>query len=319
MKQKEVHERPNVILILADDMGFADLGCTGPEIRTPHIDSMAARGVVFKAMYNCARCCPTRASLLTGLYPHRAGIGHMTADYGRPSYQGHLRNDSITIAEALEASGYRTLMSGEWHVGGHFEPRKYDSWVPGDLAHPTPRQRGFDRFFGTLDGAGSYFFPHYVMEDEHKVEVSTDDFYMTDAVTEKAVMMIEEAVQERMPFFLYLAYTAPHLPLQAHTSDIARYAGMYRIGWDAIRTARHESMLGRGVLDRQWVISERDAQAPPWEEVEHQYLGRFAYGGLCDTSGSGGSGSWPGAGYVAPARCQRQHTGYVCLRQRGLC
>lgn len=263
-------ETPNVILILADDMGFSDLGCTGGETHTPHIDGMAERGVLLTAMYNCARCCPTRAALLTGLYPHKAGVGHMTTDYGKPAYQGYLRNDSVTIAEVLRGVGYRTLMSGKWHVGGDFQPRDYDTWTPGDMVHPTPRQRGFDRFFGTLDGAGSFFHPHFVMRDDTRVEIDAEGFYLTDAISEQAVSMVEQAAAEQTPFFLYLAYTAPHWPLQAWPEDIARYDGGYRKGWDAVRTARHENMLERGVLDRQWTISSRDPQAPAWVDVAHQ-------------------------------------------------
>ena len=151
--------KPNIILILADDMGFADLGVMGSEIRTPHIDSLARNGAVLTAMYNCARCCPTRASLLTGLYPHRAGIGHMGADLGTPAYQGHLRNDAATIAELLRAGGYRTAMAGKWHVGGNFTARQVDTWRVGEVEHPTPRQRGFDRFYGIIDGVTHYFSP----------------------------------------------------------------------------------------------------------------------------------------------------------------
>ena len=143
-------EKPNVILILVDDMGFADLGITGSEIRTPNIDHLAKNGALLTSMYNCARCCPTRASLLTGLYPHSAGVGHMGANLGTPAYQGFLRNDSATIAEVLRASGYRTAMSGKWHVAGDFMAREVDSWRVGDIDHPTPRQRGFDRFYGCL-------------------------------------------------------------------------------------------------------------------------------------------------------------------------
>jgi arylsulfatase len=262
--------RPNIIVILADDMGFSDLGCLGSEIRTPNIDGLAANGLVFTSMYNCARCCPSRASLLTGLYPHKAGIGHMSADYGRPAYRGFLRNDAVTIAEVLRHAGYRTLMSGKWHVGGDFEPRDADHWSPGDLTHPTPRQRGFDRFYGVLDGAQSFFFPHYVMQDDRRVEITGDDFYLTDAVSDKAAAMIEEAARDRQPFFLYLAYTAPHWPLHAWPEDIARYEGLYRKGWDALRSGRHEEMLGRGILDRQWQISPRDEQAPPWDSIENR-------------------------------------------------
>ncbi len=130
--------RPNVILILADHLGFADLGVTGSEIRTPHIDALAKGGALLTAMYNCARCYPTRASLLTGLYPHQAGVGHMGAHLGTPAYQGFLRNDTATIAEHLRAAGYRTLMSGKWHVAGDFMAREVDSWRVGDMDHPAP-------------------------------------------------------------------------------------------------------------------------------------------------------------------------------------
>ena len=259
------HEKPNVILILADDMGFADLGITGSEINTPNIDALARGGVMLSAMYNCARCCPTRASLLTGVYPHNAGIGHMGANLGSPAYQGFLRNDTATIAEHLRASGYRTLMSGKWHVAGDFEPREVDSWRVGDVEHPTPRQRGFDRFYGIMDGATHFFSPHYVPEDDSRVETFPDDFYFTDAITDKAIGMIEEAVDDEMPFFLYLAHTAPHWPLHAHPEDIAKYDGVYAKGWDSIRTARHETMNGAGVFQQSWDISPRDATVHPWE------------------------------------------------------
>ena len=257
-------KRPNVILILVDDMGFSDLGCTGAEIRTPNIDSIAASGVLMSAMYNCARCCPTRAALLTGLYPHNAGIGHMGADLGTPAYRGFLRNDTVTIAEALRQAGYRTCMAGKWHVGGDFIAREVDSWRVGDVDHPTPRQRGFDRFHGTLDGATHFFSPHYVMEDDDRCAVPAEGYYFTDAITDRALAMIDESVAADRPFFLYLAHTAPHWPLHAHDEDIARYDGVYGAGWDAVRTARHEEMLGKGVLLHGWEISPRDADAPPW-------------------------------------------------------
>ena len=218
MKQEMLqadNKRPNIILVLVDDMGFSDLGLTGSEIRTPNIDSIARNGVLLSAMYNCARCCPTRAALLTGLYPHKAGIGHMGADLGSPAYQGFLRNDSATIAEALRLAGYRTLMSGKWHVGGDYTARLVDSWRVGDLEHPTPRQRGFDRFYGFVDGVMSFFSPHYMMEDDGRVEVSPSEFYLTDAITDNAVTMIDESVTARQPFFMYLAHHAPHWPLHA--------------------------------------------------------------------------------------------------------
>lgn len=258
-------QRPNVVLILVDDMGFADLGVTGSEIRTPNIDALAKGGALMTAMYNCARCCPTRASLLTGLYPHNAGVGHMGADLGTPAYRGFLRNDSATIAEHLRASGYRTLMSGKWHVAGDFMAREIDSWRVGDIDHPTPRQRGFDRFYGIVDGVTHFFSPHFMLEDDSRVEVFPDDFYFTDAITDRAIGMVEEAVSDETPFFLYLAHAAPHWPLHAPPEDIARYDGVYAQGWDATRTARHEEMNARGLFQTNWAISPRDSEVKPWE------------------------------------------------------
>ena len=262
--------RPNIVLILVDDMGFADLGLMGSEIRTPHIDGIAMRGAVLTAMYNCARCCPTRAALLTGLYPHRAGIGHMGANLGTPAYQGFLRNDAATIAEVLRPAGYRTYMAGKWHVGGDFWARLVDSWRVGDVEHPTPLQRGFDRFYGIVDGVTHFFSPHFIMEDQRRVEVSPSNYYFTDAITDKAIGMIEEGAASGDPFFLYLAHAAPHWPLHAHEQDIAKYDGVYARGWDAVRTARHEEMRARQILQHDWRISPRDQAAPAWGDVKHQ-------------------------------------------------
>ena len=261
--------RPNIVLILADDLGFADLGCTGSEIRTPHIDALARDGALLTSMYNCARCCPTRASLLTGLYPHSAGIGQMGADLGTPAYQGFLRADSATIAEHLRADGYKTFMSGKWHVAGDFMAREVESWRVGDSTHPTPCQRGFDRFYGIVDGVTHFFAPHYVLEDDKRVETFAEDFYFTDAITDKAIGMIGEAVSEDAPFFLYLAHAAPHWPLHAPPGDIARYDGVYTKGWDACRTARHEEMNARGLFQTAWDISPRDADVHAWSDEAH--------------------------------------------------
>ncbi|MEM7336834.1 MAG: arylsulfatase [Chloroflexota bacterium] len=261
-------EKPNVILILLDDMGFADLGVMGSEIQTPNIDKLANDGVLLTQMYNCARCCPTRASLLTGLYPHNAGVGQMTANLGERAYQGHLREDAVTIAEMLKTNGYRTMMSGKWHVGGEYFARETAVWTPGAKGFPTPRQRGFDRYYGIIDGVTNFFSPHYVMKDDKQVEVPAADYYFTDDITDKAIEMIEAT--EGDPYFLYLAHTAPHWPIQALPEDIAKYEGVYDKGWDATRTARHEEMLSRGVLQHKWEISPRDESAPPWEDVEHQ-------------------------------------------------
>ncbi len=214
-------KRPNIVLILADDMGFSDIGCTGAEIRTPTLGRLAKGGALLSAMYNCARCCPTRAFLLTGLYPHKAGIGHMVMNFGTEAYQGFLRDDTMTIAEVLRLGGYRTLMSGKWHIGGDMDSRLFKSWRPGTEGHPTPRQRGFDHFFGTLDGACSFFEPHYMMSDDTRTSIDPGSFYMTDTITDKALEMVEANAEEDAPFFLYMVYTAPHWPLHAWEEDIA--------------------------------------------------------------------------------------------------
>ncbi len=266
---KTKRARPNVVLILADDMGFADLGCTGSEIRTPVLDGLARDGRLLTQMYNCARCCPTRASLLTGLYPHRAGIGHMGADLGTPAYRGHLRADTATLAEHLRADGYRTLMSGKWHVAGDFPQGPSRDWPLGAAHHPSPRQRGFDRFYGILDGATHFFSPHALFEDDSPAPHLPDGFYFTDAITDKAITMVEGAVAEARPFFLYLAHAAPHWPLHAPPEDIARYEATYNGGWDATRSARHEEMNALGLFQTNWDISPRDPQVPPWEAVQH--------------------------------------------------
>ncbi len=277
--------RPNIILILVDDMGFSDLGVTGAEIKTPNLDRLASRGALLSAMYNGARCCPTRASLLTGLYPHSAGIGHMGTDLGAPSYQGFLRNDSITIAEALRAGGYRTLISGKWHVAGDFKARDVDSWRLEELDRPGPLQRGFDRFYGILDGATHFFSPDCMIDGEVHLKDLSDEFYFTDAITDKDVGMIEEATNDAKPFFLYLAHAAPHWPLHAPPEDVARYEGVYDKGWDAIRTARHEELNGSGILREAWDISPRDPDVHPWEqepEKDWQMSKMAAYAAMVD-------------------------------------
>ena len=260
--------RPNIILILADDMGFSDIGIMGSEIKTPYLDNMARNGLLLSSMYNCSRCCPTRASLLTGLYPHKAGIGHMTPNLGLRAYQGFLREDALTIAEVLKISGYKTLMSGKWHVGGNYIARDADNWNVGDTEHPTPRQRGFDKFFGIVDGSANHFSPHYLMEDDNRIEVVSENFYFTDAITDKAINMIKNTNAEQ-PFFLYLGHTAPHWPLQAPAETIAKYENFYQKGWDYFRSARHEEMLDLGVLRHKWELSPRDAAAPSWKDTKH--------------------------------------------------
>lgn len=250
---------PNIIVILADDMGFSDIGCFGSEIATPHLDSMASKGVRFAQMYNCARCCPTRASLLTGLYPHQAGVGHMIGDAGvGPAYQGYLRTDCVTIAEVLRQHGYRTCYSGKWHASPGLPVTGTPVAEPGTERNPSPLSRGFDQFYGTLAGCANYFNPHGLMDMHQRITADTEDFYYTDVISDKACGMITDAAAEDHPFFLHACYTAPHWPLHALPEDIEKYRGTYRKGWDHFRTARHEELRGLGILNSEWDISPRD-------------------------------------------------------------
>lgn len=260
--------RPNIVVILADDLGFSDLGCYGSEISTPALDSLGRDGLRFTQMYNSARCCPSRAALLTGLHPHQAGIGHMTYTMSdtNPAYQGFLNDSSVTIAEVLQAAGYRTLMSGKWHVARQRNMAERDSWPDDRPGFPLPRERGFDDFFGTIGGAGSYYKPTYLMRNEELLDQTDPDWYYTDRITDHAVRMVTKAMDDEAPFFLYLSYTAPHWPLHAPDEDIARYENHYRGGWDSIRTARHEELKAQGLVDARQPISPRDTTAFPWEE-----------------------------------------------------
>ena len=168
--------RPNIILILADDMGYSDLGCYGSEIRTPNLDRLAASGLRFSQMYNSARCCPSRASLLTGLNPHQTGVGHMMDALGPDSYQGYLNQNCATIADTLRAGGYATYMSGKWHVGGRYNLLDDSRWeeLKGGIEYPIPTQRGFDRFYGIVAGSANYFFPRLLMEDDRFIELDPE-------------------------------------------------------------------------------------------------------------------------------------------------
>jgi arylsulfatase len=253
---------PNFVLILADDMGFSDLGCYGSEIATPNLDRLAAGGLRFSQFYTTPRCCPSRASLLTGLYPHQVGVGHMVRNEGSPAYEGYLNDRCVTLAEALRGAGYHTLMSGKWHLGA-----ERPHW---------PVDRGFERSFALLGGESSYFHPNeggkLVLDDHPYVArqdaAALDRFYMTDAITHHALRFLQEYGRRKEPFFLYLAYTAPHWPLHALPADIARYRGKYRRGWDALREARRRRMADLGLLNPSWPLSPRDPEVPPWTRVK---------------------------------------------------
>jgi arylsulfatase len=234
---------------MADDLGWSDLGSYGSEIHTPNLDKLAEQGVRFTQMYNSARCCPSRAALLTGLNPQQAGVGHMINDVGVPAYQGYLNDNSVTIAEVLQTAGYRTLMTGKWHVGGE-QGNLPNGWHPDMLGYPSPRGRGFDRFYGILSGGGSYYNPNMLMDDLTRISIDTTDYHVTDAISLKAAQFVDDAVHRDRPFFLYMAFTAPHWPLHAWPVDIEKYRGEYLEGWDETRLNRHESQRGLGVVDR---------------------------------------------------------------------
>jgi len=253
-------KKPNVILIMADDMGYSDIGCYGGEIPTPNLDGLAASGLRFTQFYNTARCCPTRASLMTGLYQHQVGVGHMMEDKGYEAYRGDLNNRCVTIAEVLKLAGYSTYMSGKWHVTRYRGPE--------GPKHNWPRQRGFDRFFGTIHGAGSFYDPCSLTRDNTQIPPG-DDFYYTNAISDNAVKYIRQHKTDN-PFFMYVAYTAPHWPMHALPEDIARNKGRYDKGWDALRTERHKRMIEMGIVDKKWKLAPRDANVPPWEQAKNK-------------------------------------------------
>lgn len=250
---------PDIVIILVDDMGYSDIGCYGGEVQTPTLDKLAKQGVRFTQFYNTGRCCPTRASLLTGLYPHQAGIGHMVQDRGKPGYIGRLNDQSVTIAEVLKTAGYHTVCAGKWHVS----PFDYNTQKASDRG-TWPLQRGFERFIGSLAGGGNFYHPKGWMVDNEFVTPG-EDFYYTDEVTDATVTFIEETPKDT-PLFSYVAYTAPHWPLHALKEDIQQYDGVYDMGWDAIREERYQRMIEMGIIDQKWRLSERGSRVKPWEE-----------------------------------------------------
>ena len=246
--------RPNIVLIMADDMGYSDIGCYGGEIRTPNLDRLARGGIRFTQFYNNAKCGPTRASLLTGQYSQAVGEANMER--------------GATIGEVLRAAGYRTICSGKWHQ------------------RPLPTTRGFDRYFGLADGCCNFWNPgtrarpgepapgrkqarprRWAIEGKAIAGYVPEDknFYTTDAFADYAAARLEEYKDEGKPFLLYLPFTAPHYPLHAWPADIARYRGTYRIGWDELRKRRYKRMIDMGLIDRKWALSPRDASSTDWQ------------------------------------------------------
>jgi len=262
---EERPKRPNIVLIMSDDMGYSDIGCYGGEIETPNLDRLAAGGLRYTQFYNTARCCPTRASLLTGLYPHQTGIGHMVNDRGVDGYRGDLNRECMTIAELLKTSGYATYMSGKWHVTKHVRPQgpKFN-W---------PLERGFDRYYGTIRGAGSFWDPSTLVRDNTMITPVSDEqyrptepYYYTDAISDQGARFIREHQGEE-PFFLYVAYTAAHWPMHARERDIAKYRGRYDAGYRAVRAKRFEQMQKLGVIGSNAKLS---APAGDWANVENK-------------------------------------------------
>ena len=261
-------KRPNIIVIMADDAGFSDFGCYGGEIETPALDKLAANGLRFSQFYNTGRCCPSRAALLTGVYQHQAGMGHMTKDRGIPSYSGTILPSVPTLAERLRKGGYRTMMTGKWHLGT--EPAQ------------SPVARGFDRFYGTRNFIDSYFtvLKHCpVFLDDKEVLPGTEtpvnhlypdqEWYTTDVFTDYALHFIDESFKKYpdKPFFLYVAHNAPHFPLHAREEDTKKYRGRFRdVGWDKLRQERYERMVKMGLIKKDWPLSPLDV--PKWETYD---------------------------------------------------
>lgn len=241
---KEIN-RPNIVLILADDLGYSDLGCFGGEIETPVLDSLAFNGLRLTHFYTTGRCCPSRAALLTGQYPHRVGLGHMAGnDLARPGYRGRVAQDAVTLAETLSAGGYRTFMSGKWHLGTD-----------------DPTDHGFEQFYGTLVSAKHFFDPDHLIrlpKDQPTRTYEEGTYYATDAVTDHALDFLDTArTTPDKPFFLYLAYNAPHFPLQAPAELIRKYETRYSSGWDQLRNERIEQMKKRGIIPPNTKLSKR--------------------------------------------------------------
>lgn len=270
-------EKANILVILADDLGYSDLGCYGGEIQTPNLDRLAQNGVRFSRFYNAGRSCPTRASLLTGLYPHQAGIGRMTFDQHLPGYRGTMTHNGVTIAEVLGGAGYQTGMIGKWHVAE--TPLRPDQreWLAHQVYHEEfapkenyPTYRGFQDFYGTIYGVVDYFDPFSLVNGEKPVKEVPKDYYSTIALSDSAVSYIERYSTSEKPFFMYLSYHAPHWPLHALDEDIRKYENTYTVGWEAIRNARNERMKKLGIFEGQSDFLSDRPFAKEWNDNPDQ-------------------------------------------------
>ena len=266
--------KPNIVLILADDMGWSDIGCYGGEIPTPNLDALASAGLRFTQFYNTARCSPTRAALLTGLHPHQTGMGVLGEDPDQKAplnagdgYTRFLNHRCLTIAEALKPAGYHSYMAGKWHLGLHGQ----EKW---------PLQRGFDRFYGILAGAASYLRPAggrgLTLDNSALPPPDEANYYTTDAFADHALQFLREQ-KDDAPFFLYLAFNAPHWPLHARAEDIAKFTGKYRDGWDQLRAARQARMIEKGIVSKDWPLSIRDDGARAWDALSDEQKTQLDY------------------------------------------
>lgn len=261
LAQRTTPTKPNIIMVMVDDLGYSDFGAYGSEINTPTIDKLAAEGLRLREFYNNSICAPTRASLITGQYHHKAGVGYFNVNLGLPAYQGWLNKESLTFGEVLKGAGYNTYMSGKWHVGN-------DSLY-------WPNQRGFDRFYGFIAGASNYYDsspykenvpPVELVENNRRITLAPGK-YLTDEITDHAISYINES--KNKPFFLYLAFNAPHWPLQAPAEDIARYKGRYAIGWDSLRKERLAKQIKLGIADPKQAIAGHDPEVVDWQSLTY--------------------------------------------------
>lgn len=284
-----VAPRPNVVFILADDLGFSDPGCFGGEIKTPSIDGLAKDGLRMAQFYNGARCCPTRASLLTGLYPHQTGMGEMNQDRGLPAYRGEINDKCATIAEVLKGQGYHTGMVGKWHlvhltIAGAPNAKALMNFEEEGPISPSkanwPVNRGFEEHWGTIPGVEDYYSPYGMVHNETPIRATGKEFYYTDFITDHSVGLIDQFSKDKgKPFFMYVAYTAPHWPIMAPQKDIDKYKGVYDAGWDKIREARYQRQVQMGLIKPEWKLSprafntgmnDRDSKVSPWADSQNK-------------------------------------------------
>jgi arylsulfatase len=278
-------DRPNIVIVLVDDVGFSDLGCYGSEIPTPHLDALAAGGLRFTQFYNCARCSPTRASLITGLYPHQAGMGFLDGkvEPNSKGFHGKLLPRCVTIAEVLKDAGYFTAVTGKWHMG---HQNGTPPWERGFMRTLTSRfgEVYFPKEFDRPGTAHLYLNGKEIPKDD---EIFGKDWYSTDLFTDWGLKFIDEAKAENKPFFLYIAQGAAHFPLRAPAETIAKHKDRYRAGWDKLRAERHARQIAMGLVDSRWPLAPRPEQSPAWDTVSDAEQDRFiqimaAYAAMID-------------------------------------